>query len=442
MVETRNQPQAKDKAEQNILGYIFLHPQEARFIFERVPKPEMFNGIHARIYECYLAINAKGEEITAASVMSWFEKNQGKAPADLLVYLTKCMDTVEFELPDTIYGLCKIVTDGFYSKMFQYKAKGVTGLEDALNVSQQVFSWAGERHETQRSPALILSEILSRQKAIYDGSIEAGYEWGLKSLDNLLQIRPGCLYTIGGIKKGGKTLFLLSLIDHNLRMSTDRGLKIPVLFFSLEMSDEETYLRLLAKRAGVHSDRLFTKYLGRDDFQRIGQAADTLTRADLVVEDAAGLTLPEILIRTRLWKEQFKVPDGSGIVAVDFLQLITHPNKRDSNRAEEIKDSAYALQRLAKSLKVAVIQLAQLHNAAEGEKPEMRHLEGSGGIAQASEAIILLDLVRRRDKDAQIEGDSEPFNVIVAGQRRGASGETVKCRAKLATGEFFEEYSV
>jgi replicative DNA helicase len=434
---------SKIEAELNIVGYVFLHSRDAQEVFERIPKSEMFTGINQSLWACFRELVGSGQEITAATVMVWFERKQNKAPADLLTYLMGCAEKVECVLPETVFALCKIVTDSYYARMFQVAAAKVTSLDDAMKVSERVFALAGEKKHSQRPLGVVLDEILARQEAIYAGTVEAGYSWGVPSMDKLLLVRPGCLYTVGGIKKGGKSLFLLSILDHNLRQAELSGNRCPELFFSLEMSDTECMLRLLSRRAKVDSNRLFTRYLGRDEYQRIQEATDSLRGVDLVIEDAASLSLADILVRARVWKEQMKVEDGTGIIGVDFLQLIVpEQRKRELNRAEELKEQAYSLARLAKSLKVAVIQLAQLHNAAEGEKPRMRNLEGSGAIAQASEGIILLDLLSRREDDVDKTAGVQPMDIIIEGQRRGASGETIHCQAHLAHGEFFEEERV
>ena len=71
----------------------------------------------------------------------------------------------------------------------------------------------------------------------------------------------------------------------------------------------------------------------------------------------------------------------------------------------------------------------------------MRFIEGSGRIAQAAEAVLLLDLVGRRDKkleEREALQTHKKFNIHIGKNRDGESGIRVECVADLSTGRFFE----
>ncbi len=164
---------------------------------------------------------------------------------------------------------------------------------------------------------------------------------------------------------------------------------------------------------------------------------DKLRTKPLHVNQNASIGISQIISRARNWKRQRKVPDYRGIVAVDYLQLVQYEVHSRRNEAAELKNIAYGLARLAKELKVVVLAIAQFRNDAEGQRPAVRFIEGSGGIAQAAEGMLLLDLLSRRKDDMRPTDEWEPMDIIVH-QRNGESNATVELSVDLSTSKFVE----
>lgn len=417
------------ETERAIVGALLVYPTEAFDIFAQVKDRYFSSQIVAGLFRAAKQAYENDETIDVIAIRRNAELlNTVARPADL----TACMESVSAVA--AVQSHIDFIRDRFYINHFKSRIKTVNTMGEVVTLATKVLEWnAGEDHTGQRSPTEIIKEILKRQVAINDGTVEAGYSWGITALDNHIMLRPGKFYCIGGMKKGAKTLFLLSTIDHNLSTSPP----VPILMFSLEMTDVDIYLHLMSRRARVNSRFIHTRFLSDDDFDCIRGKADELEKIPLVVDDSPGLNLTDIYARARSWKAKTGVQDGQGIIAVDFLQLIDmSENKQRVAESTLIKQTAYGLAKLAKELKVCVVALVQMRNEGEGQVPNMRFLEGSGAIAQAAEGILLLDLESRRGEEDH--GFPKKFNVMIGGQRRGESGITIKCMADLRYVHFFE----
>ena len=428
-------------AEVALIGHIYWQPDNSLPIFERLKNPEVFQSwLNRQIYTAYLHIIRQGMTINSATIMEYFEKVAEKTPSNVLVYLIKCSDIAEADIftDQAIDQYINTVLEGFYMGKFRGLSKNARSMLDIQKLAKDVLDWSVSEVPTQRTPEVVFKQVINRQEQIYDGSVKAGYSWGIEALDTILHLRPGHFYTIGGLKKSGKTLFLLSVLKHNLVKGLIGEEPAPCLMFSIEMSDEELYGRLLSSHTGVNSRLLHTKYLPQDSFELIKEAAEGLSQIPLIVDDQASINMTDVVVRSRGWKFKNNIPDGTGIIAIDIMQLMNLEGKKNDTTAELLKNAAYEMARLAKELKVAVVALAQLRNEAEGHIPHIRFLEGSGGIAQASEGILLLDLAKRRDPTHETAAEMDDIDIHIT-QRSGMSEIKLQCQVQLSTGRFFEK---
>src|SRR2546427_12191239 len=87
----------------------------------------------------------------------------------------------------------------------------------------------------------------------------------------------------------GKTSLALNIAQH---VGTKTDLTVGV--FSLEMSKEQLFLRILTAEARIDAHRLRGGFLGERDWGRLSQAVGTLGDAKIFVDDT-----PTIAIRDR-----------------------------------------------------------------------------------------------------------------------------------------------
>jgi replicative DNA helicase len=161
-----------------------------------------------------------------------------------------------------------------------------------------------------------------------------------------------------------------------------------VAIFSLEMSKEQLTDRLIAAAMAVDSWKLQKWKLSEDEFTRMGDALEKLSRSKIYIDDSpAGAWLTEIKSKAR----RLKMESWLDLVIIDYLQLMSAGNSM--NRVQEISDISRGLKSLARELDVPVIALSQLSRAVEArpdKRPMMSDLRESGAIEQDADIILMI----------------------------------------------------
>ena len=218
----------------------------------------------------------------------------------------------------------------------------------------------------------------------------------------------------------GKTAFTLSMA-RNIAVDS----KIPVAFFSLEMSSIQLITRLISSETGISSDKLRTGKLTEEDFERLTHKTQSLLEAPLYIDDTPSLSIFDLRAKARKMVSQHDVK----IIFIDYLQLMTAnaSGKGVGNREQEISTISRNLKALAKELDLPIIALSQLSRNVESrlghKRPQLSDLRESGAIEQDADIVTFLyrpeyyKLDTWDDPDASSTANQAEF--IVAKHRNG-----------------------
>lgn len=237
---------------------------------------------------------------------------------------------------------------------------------------------------------------------------------GFPNLDRVLGggFLRGGLYIIAARPGMGKTTVALNLADNFTG---------GVLFVSLEMSPEQITAKRLARETGIPSNRLLMgQNLNDSEYEKICAASSRLSGSGLTVNRRMGATVAEIAVMART------VQNLSAVV-VDYIGLIQQ--KGAGGRYEAMTEISGALKRLAISLNVPIIALAQLNRAAEtrtDKRPSLADLRDSGAIEQDADGVLLLYRADyyQKEKPAQTVWTPSLIECEVAKNRHAATGKT------------------
>lgn len=252
---------------------------------------------------------------------------------------------------------------------------------------------------------------------------------GVIDLDRLINgLQRQRLYIVAGVPGAGKST--LGAGDF-VRSAAFRHNK-PTLVFSMEMTRLEIFNRLLCAEAQVESQKLITGALQEQDWSRLAKKAGETSEAPLWIDDSKGITMADIRMRARRWKQQHDIQ----LVVIDYLGLI---DCRDSlaPRNQQVDSIARQAKLLAGELDIPVVLLCQLNrNYAHrtDKRPRLTDLRESGGIEAHADVVIF---VHREDV---VEQDSEhsrsgEADLIVAKNRGGPIG-TVTVAAQMHFNRF------
>lgn len=203
--------------------------------------------------------------------------------------------------------------------------------------------------------------------------------WGLRRLDEGLEVEAGDFVVIGGYASSGKTLLALQMA-RTLAESRRVG------FFSLETSPGKLFGRLIAREAGVSLKKIKRRELREEDHAALTAAASALNKLDLKIIPASGMSVADIQAVTLARRYD--------VIFVDYLQLMDAPGRE---RYEKVTDISIGLHTMAQRHGVTVVALAQLSRpertrTRDGRPvpPNMSSLRESGQIEQDADVILLL----------------------------------------------------
>lgn len=244
-----------------------------------------------------------------------------------------------------------------------------------------------------------------------------GVPSGFADFDRLTcGLQPGDLVLVAARPSVGKTSFALTVASKAALTH-----RIPVLFFSIEMSKESIAERLLCGEARVDSTRVRAgRQLTRSEWTQLTTAAGQLQSAPFYVDDSAAPTAVEIRAKARRFKADrglFRNDEQMGLLVIDYLQLVK-PSGDTQSREQEVAQVSRALKALAKDLSLPVLAVSQLRRAAEereNQEPRLSDLRESGALEQDADVVAFLHRPRPDDKSL--------IKLTIAKQRNGPTGQ-------------------
>jgi replicative DNA helicase len=262
----------------------------------------------------------------------------------------------------------------------------------------------------------LLHDSFEKIERLYDEKkLVTGVPTGFIDLDTATAgFQPSDFIVIAARPSMGKTALTLNLAEH---VAVEQ--KVPVAFFSLEMSKEALVQRLQSSLSRVDGNRLRTGFLRENEWPRLTTAAGKLGDAELWIDDTAGITALEVRAKAR--RLMVETRGRLALVVVDYLQLI-RGHGRQENRQQEIAGISRSLKALAKELRIPVVALSQLKrptDVKEGtRRPILSDLRESGAIEQDADVVVFIhrpEVYGAQDK----EGIAE---IIIGKQRNGPIG--------------------
>lgn len=204
------------------------------------------------------------------------------------------------------------------------------------------------------------------------GALATGFE----TIDKVLGgIRESTVFIVGARPSTGKTTFALNIAANQIKRNDKK-----VMFFSLEMSSEMIFERLLASQNGIEYEKFSRNTLSEKEIEIIkSQSEELKNNANFfVIDDVYNIEQICNLISENK-------PD---LVVVDFMQIISAIGKFENvrNRIDYISS---LFKRTAKSTGCVIIVLSQLSRIGK-DAPTMSDLKESGGLEQDGDYIALL----------------------------------------------------
>jgi replicative DNA helicase len=222
-----------------------------------------------------------------------------------------------------------------------------------------------------------------------------------------------------------------------------------VLLFSLEMPQDAVSARMLSSLVWnsmtpiPYTDILKSQVKMEYDRDRLRQAREKQKGWPLEIDNQAGLTVSEIMARSRQAAAKFQ-RDGKtlDLIPVDHIGKIRPSSRYAGNLVAEIGEISNGLATLAKDLGVAVVAASQLNRDVtkrDNKRPQLSDIRESGHIEQDADLVAFVhrDVYYAqnsgKDEDAEmIENIKNEMEFIIAKNRNGPV-TTVKLFADMGS---------
>ena len=263
-----------------------------------------------------------------------------------------------------------------------------------------------------------------------------GLASGFYDLDSLTQgFQKSDLIILAGRPSMGKTAFVLNITENILK-----NYKLPIIFFSLEMSKEQLIYRLLSNETGISQTRLKLGNLYKEDWNKLKKSIQLYSKLPFFINDEPNITIYDL--RSKIKKIIFE-QTNIGLIVIDYLQLLLNSKIKTENRVQELSQITRSLKAIAKEFQTPIIALSQLSRNVENrinKRPILSDLRESGSIEQDADLVLMLYRENYYNSTTEKFEKIAPAELIVAKHRNGPLG-IVKLSFQTDPTKFFNTFS-
>lgn len=416
-------------AEQLILGSLLINSEAVEITLKTLPIEAFYFKNHKEIYKAIISLYNNKLSIDTITLLTFLQNNgllQKVGGVKVLIELIS-------QIPNLTYldEYLALVKDKFIRRCLIQMSYETINSSYLTNISlEQILAECETKifnltTETKANNLLSSSELLNaifmdlKQKALKPNIL--GLKSGFYELDSLTQgFQKSDLIILAGRPGTGKTAFSL-----NILVSIIRETKLPILFFSLEMSKEQLLYRLLSMETNINQVRLKNGKLSQLDWTKLTKVIKILSKLPLFIDDSVDLSIHNVRskIKTIIFEQK-----QIGLVVIDYLQLMQMSKTKSDNRTQELSQITRLLKTIAREFNIPIIALSQLSRNVENridKKPLLSDLRESGSIEQDADLVLMLyrNKSNSQEKINKFEPTHlEPIELILAKHRNGPTG--------------------
>ena len=357
-------------AQTSVLGSVLLDAQ--RWAGEVVSRtaPEDYSPTYRPIYEVIRRKFQAGETIDPVTVRHELEGEAGPMLMEIMAVTptaANCGEYIDLMLERSRLSKLRGLAQQLLAAPTLTEAQALLDQANALSC----------RREKVRVVTMddALKDFFARQEQTPEF-----LAWGIRQLDERLDVEAGDFVILGGYPSAGKTALAIS-------MAWSQATEHRVGFFSCETSDAKLFDRLVSSQTQVELRRIKRRKLKDNHWDAVAQKVPDIRRHQLELIQAAGMTVTDIQAVARSRRHE--------VIYIDYLQLI-RPDGQHQSAYEQTTQISKSLHLMAQRTGITVIALSQLSRPEKTGKrsaqkaPGMSDLRDSGQIEQDGDVIMLI----------------------------------------------------
>ena len=413
------------EAEKALLGSILLRPEAIHDVVDVVSSDSFYTGKHRAIFNSMLDLYRKNDPIDLVSLSTRLKETKALDQSGGMSYVASLVDTVPSSMNAKHYA--ETVQRKHLMRMLIEAAHHISELgfsedqelEELLDQAEKKIFEVTNAPTNQKFTALseILGEAFERLDRLSKSTTELrGVATGFPEIDDKLSgLQKSDLIILAARPSMGKTSLALDIARNSaIKHGTSVGI------FSLEMSSQQLVDRVLAAESQVDGMSLRTGKLKTDDeFDRIREALDRLSRAKIYIDDQPANNI----LKMRSVARRLKSEKGLDLIIVDYLQLMVPATKARSadSMVQQVTEISRSLKQLAREIDVPVVALSQLNRSIEQRRgrPQLSDLRDSGSIEQDADIVMF---IHSEDRYKEPEDRNNIVELIIAKHRNGPTG--------------------
>ncbi len=414
------------EAEQSVLGGILIDNQTFHKVVDLIVEEDFYRPAHGKIYSAMSALSARGEPVDIVTLTAKMKELEVFEEAGGATYLAELLERVPTAINAEYHA--KLVSEQALKRRLvsictELGKKGLDPAEQSVELldyaEQQIFGLSSSKGDRRMAPIrdIVRGAFIELEKRFENQNDITGVPSGYIELDKMTAgFQRTDMIVVACRPSMGKTSLALGAARHAAVHA-----KLPVVFFSLEMSKESIVTRLLAAEAKVDQHKIRTGKLTENDWAKLTRAAGALSEAPIYIDDTPALTVLEMRGKARRLKAEV---GDLGLVIVDYLQIMGAP--KSESREKAISDMSRSLKALAKELNVPVMALSQLNrniDLRQDKRPMLADLRESGAIEQDADLILF---IHREDVEAMAQPNMASVAEFIIGKHRNGPRGTVK----------------
>ena len=414
-------PPHQDDAEKATLGALLLDSEALAVVLQYIRSQDFYNNYHKKIFQSIINLFNRGKAIDLITLTDDLRAQGELENAGGVGYVSSLTSAVPTSANVEYYA--KIVWECSVRRTLA-KISGeiiASAYDESLEcriIIEQAESKIFEITDKQQTGGYKdIKEIVSNtmdaiQKLYHTKESYTGIPSGFPELDNMTSgFQKSEFIVIGARPSVGKTALALTMAA-NMALKK----KIPVGFFTLEMSDMALMQRLLASEARVNSSLLRSAMLKPSDTNNLMDAAGRIYEAPLFIDDTPNMKILDLRAQARRMKSQKNIQ----ILFIDYIGLVEPETRGNTPRHEQVAEISRSLKALAREIEIPIVALSQVGRQTEGKPPNLADLRESGSIEQDADVVLFLH--RNKGLDPDEERNNIETDLIIAKQRNGPVG--------------------